>query len=220
MLVVAAVSIGSVVLQPGVATATVRPGKRLTACDHVVHLGDSLTVRHAVHLRRAYRKIGIREPLILAGEGRGITFKSGRDTETGLQAASAARAVALEKSWKVCWVVALGTNDAAWLDSRERRWSSMGQLQRLIGADPVLWVDVWVFNNTDRPRYGVDRSTAWNSLLSARQRTRAAFHVLRWSEQARAHPEWYLTDRIHYRVSGAKARAAAITTELVRLFGS
>jgi lysophospholipase L1-like esterase len=192
-----------------------KPPKR---CDQVVHLGDSLTVRHAAFLRQAYRRIGFREPVILAGEGRGVTFKTHGDSSTGLQAAEAARTLAVQKGWRVCWVVALGTNDAAWIDTRSRRVWSIAEMQRLIGPDPVLWVDIWMFNATDRPRYGTDRATAWNALLAARHKARPGFLVLDWSATAKQHPEWYLADHIHYTATGSKARAAAIAAKAATAF--
>lgn len=102
-----------------------------------------------------------------------------------------------------CWVIALGTNDAASVS--ERAYSDrIDQVLRMTAGDRVLWVDVYMTSRS-RPGYNKENANAWNSLLKQKNQD-----VFAWSSVVSKYPEWISSDGVHYTSEGSRWRAAWI----------
>lgn len=122
-----------------------------------------------------------------------------------------------ESGYHGCWVLMIGTNDAAnvaaganlSLDDRILR-----MLYVLGDEDPVLWVDT-ATTATEGP-YANASMQAWNEALYRLTADRPNVAVVRWSEVAR--PEWFVDDGIHHTADGRAWFAAVTANGLVEHF--
>jgi hypothetical protein len=99
--------------------------------------------------------------------------------------------------------VSAGTND--W--SSAEFTTSAENLMNMIGPHRcVVWMDVARPQRTD-PNLGLQEpDTAINAALDALAAVHTNIHVVRWSQLAASHPEWF-GDGIHPNEEGAQARA-------------
>jgi len=109
-----------------------------------------------------------------------------------------------------CWVIALGTNDAAanFSPTKEQRIDMM--VAELAG-DKALWINV-AMNSRSRPNYNGLNAFAWNTLLVDNGLT-----VFDWAKVAQ--PEWFSTDGFHYNTTGSRWRSAWIAYAAVYYLG-
>ncbi|HWE82521.1 MAG TPA: acyltransferase family protein [Gaiellaceae bacterium] len=115
-----------------------------------------------------------------------------------------------------CWVLALGTNDAAnvavgsntSLDARIR------EMMSLIGNEPVLWVDVKSLLSSGP--YAEANMEQWNEALLRACHAHENMRVYAWSDAAR--DAWFIDDGIHYNTPGYAARARLIARALAHAF--
>jgi len=178
-----------------------------TFCSSVAHLGDSTSV----HLKMDYESIGVRDVRWEVLGGRSLV-EHRAPKENGVQVAK--RLVAA--GFSGCWVIALGTNDAANLN-RGSHVSGPGRVARLmdvIGQDPVLWIDAATI--THHGWYTPDAMNSWNQELESVLCAYPTAQVYRWSEDVE--PSWFVKDGIHYNRTGHGQRARHIEEALVRAF--
>jgi hypothetical protein len=226
MVAMAVLAVAFLAIPGGRAAATGRSHNhnhnQATHCSQVIHLGDSTTVGMGAALADAYESAGF-DAHTSAGNGRGISFRVSPDRETGLQAATRLRHE-LAGAGQLCWVVALGTNDAAYLDHSADRQRSIDDLLDVIAGDPVLWVDVYMFAphsrrgghaRCDGPAsvfgcYGATNTREWNHLLATTAAAHPNMTVYDWAGLVRYHPDWFQNDGIHYTSAGYAERATRI----------
>ena len=115
-----------------------------------------------------------------------------------------------------CWVVTIGTNDAAnvAIGGVPDLTTRLDRMMVLFGSDPVLWVDA-VTNLDDGP-YADINMQAWNDVLDAAEVRFPTLRVLRWSDVAL--DEWFVSDGIHHTSGGSAWRSHAIADALVAAF--
>jgi hypothetical protein len=160
-------------------------------------LGDSLCVGARDHggQMSAQLRAARWEPTYACEIGRGITW----GTDQVRKMASVPRTV----------VVALGTNGG------EGEWNvdaKLGALRSALfarGARQLVWVDY-----ANRAGGYEDKNRVLSS-FAARQ----GDLVVRWSEQAAAHPQWFSSDGLHYTADGQRAWAAAIVATAQQAHG-
>lgn len=214
---------GAVTLLPGApAAAAGSSGGRAPHCTQVVHVGDSTTVGMLSSLPEAYTAAGFTVHTS-AGNGRGIGFRVSPDHETGLHAAQRLRRE-LAGAGQLCWVIALGTNDAAYLPDAADQQRSIDDLLAVVDGDPVLWVNVYMFAPHSRRGsharcdgaepvfgcYGVTNMREWNQLLAATAAQHPNMTVDDWASVVRWHPDWFQSDGIHCTTHGYAERATHI----------
>ena len=115
-----------------------------------------------------------------------------------------------------CWVLMIGTNDAAnvaaganvGLDAR------IESMLAIIGADPVLWVNTASVSTIQW--YGDDSMEAFNAALADAASRHVNLWVLDWA--AVVQPEWYGPDGIHHDPTGRAWRTALTVQELASAF--
>ena len=205
-----------------VPTAPAAPPRSIgrTACRAVAHIGDSTSVgmtSAAVipdarrRLDAQYARVGAASARIEASGGRSVVERL-PGQQNGFEVAGRLRA----SGFSGCWVIALGTCDAANVakGSRVTRAQRIERMMSVVGTDPVLWVDV-----VTRVADGVwaDRHMQqWNSDLSATTARYPNARIYRATAQMKA--AWFASDGIHYTSAGYSARAALTADALAVAF--
>ncbi len=116
-----------------------------------------------------------------------------------------------------CWVMALGTTDAAnmhaggVLTAGER----IDRLMAIVGDDPVLWVNVKTLHPSDAD-WANEHMVAWNEALVAAQGRYPNLHVYDWAGVVQ--DAWFQDDGIHYTSAGNVERARLIADALLAAY--
>jgi hypothetical protein len=166
------------------------------ACAAIAQIGDSLTVPIAGALRAAYHRLGWGDVRVDAHGGRAIIERLSGDVN-GLSVVARLR----ESGFHGCWVVALGTNDAAnvAIGAVPGARTRIERMLDAIGNEPVLWVDVALVNN--KGAYTRAAAGAFNTALRARVSGHSKARVFAWSTVVQR--SWFGPDGVHYTSRGS-----------------
>jgi peptidoglycan/LPS O-acetylase OafA/YrhL/lysophospholipase L1-like esterase len=194
------------------------PGR--SSCRAVVHVGDSTSEGLTSHeyLPRRYERIEARYAHVGAGVQH-YEISGARSIVETYEGEPNAEEVA--RRWKRdgyrgCWVLALGTNDAADVavgsnvDMKER----INRMMQTIGSRAVLWVDVKSLE--DSGPYAERNMRAWDRALLESCRRYPSMRVFDWAGVVR--DPWFIEDGIHFTSPGYKARALLIARALETAF--
>ncbi|MST34177.1 SGNH/GDSL hydrolase family protein [Acidimicrobiaceae bacterium USS-CC1] len=115
-----------------------------------------------------------------------------------------------------CWVVALGTNDAAdvYVGSNVSFAQRIQRMMSVIGNAPVLWVNT-VSLLSSGP-YAESNMQRWDEALRQACSSHPDMAVFDWAALAKR--SWFISDGIHYSSEGSAKRAAAIADALATAF--
>ncbi len=191
-----------------------------TSCTSVVHIGDSLSVGldSAGYVGSAdarvsvrYAAIGVRTLRLESSGGRSVIERL-EGQEDGEVVAKRIR----KSGFHGCWVIALGTNDAANVHHGSQYGYSerIDRMMAVIGDDPVLWVDTKTTRRTGD--YGAAEMRMFNQALAKAHARYPGLKVYAWSDAAL--DTWFQRDGIHYSQGGAAYRAALIPAALAEAF--
>ena len=191
------------------------PSPQFTSCDAVVHIGDStseglvsdryLSRRDQVGFR--YRAAGVTEghlevvgPLSISENPEG--------GPTALEIAERWR----ERGFEGCWMLALGTNEAANVAAGsdvgfEERIDSM---MATIGDAPVIWTTTRSLR--DSGPYADTNMARWNAAVLEACEAHPGMRVLDWASAARE--EWFAADGIQLTAEGHAARSRMLAGAL------
>jgi peptidoglycan/LPS O-acetylase OafA/YrhL len=203
-------------LTPAQAAASTR-----SSCKAVVHIGDStsegLTSPEYLPLagqriESQYADVGAVEQHFEISGARSIveTFEGEPNAQ------EVAEAWKLE-GFKGCWVLALGTNDAADVFVG----SSVGDMERIetmmetIGDEPVMWVNVRSIVESGDP-YSAENMAEWDRNLLAACLRYPNMRVYDWASDVK--DAWFIEDGIHFTSPGYAARAELIAHALAHAF--
>lgn len=117
-----------------------------------------------------------------------------------------------------CWVIAIGTNDAANIAAGGKRQETerITAMMSVLGTDPVLWLDA--ASVTDTGFWAAANMQTWDAGLVATAAAYRNVRVVPWSSFV--HAEWYGPDGIHLDAAGAAARVQYVTYALAGTFPS
>jgi hypothetical protein len=196
-------------------------GATRTSCPSVVHIGDSTSVGlmdadfiddPARRVDAQYARVGVGDVRTEIRGARSIVERY-RGEENATEVATRQKAAGFEG----CWVLALGTTDAAnmhaggALTAAER----IDRLMAIVGDDPVLWVNTKTLAPSD-PHWADSEMVAWNqALLDARAR-HPNLQVYDWA--AVVQDAWFQGDGIHYTSAGNVERARLIADALAAAY--
>ncbi|MET0144537.1 MAG: GDSL-type esterase/lipase family protein [Ilumatobacteraceae bacterium] len=200
--------------------ASSTPAVPQTSCRAVAHIGDSISVGmnssayipdRASRIGGQYERIGVQDVELDISGARSIVEHL--DGQLGGEAA--ARKLR-RQGFEGCWVIALGTNDAAnvAVGSGYGYSERIDRMMAIIGDDPVLWVDVKTLR--ERGPYAAENMRRWNTALAKAHARYPALRVFDWSLVAA--DRWFLPDGIHYSAEGYAYRAALIAGALAETF--
>jgi peptidoglycan/LPS O-acetylase OafA/YrhL len=115
-----------------------------------------------------------------------------------------------------CWVLALGTNDAAdvYVGSNVGRSARIQRMMSLIGNEPVMWVNVKTLLSSGP--YAEQNMRLWDQALLQACGRYPNMRVFDWAAAAKS--AWFIDDGIHYNSPGYAARSRLIAQALAHAF--
>ena len=189
-----------------------------TSCRSVAQIGDSLSVGldstslgRDARISARYAAVGVRELRNDASGGRSVV-ETVNDQDSGEMVARKLR----KAGFHGCWVIALGTNDAADVDAGSPYGYSerIDRMMAIIGDDPVLWVDVKTLRESGF--YAAAHMRLFDQALAKAHARYPDLQVYAWSDDVA--DDWFLPDGIHYNAEGSTHRASSLATALASAF--
>ncbi|MFN8217409.1 MAG: acyltransferase family protein [Solirubrobacterales bacterium] len=192
-----------------------------SSCRRVVHIGDStsegLDSAEYLPLEKQripaqYEKVGVKEVHMEVQGARSIEEQF-EEQPNAQEVAEAWKA----EGYKGCWVLALGTNEAA----NVAAGSNVGERERIdkmmniIGDEPVLWVNVRTLPDATE-FYSEEGMQKWDDELVRACSTYPNMRVYNWAKDVK--DEWFIEDGIHFTSPGYAARAQLIAQALAHAF--
>jgi hypothetical protein len=192
-----------------------------SSCKAVIHIGDSTSEGldspeylpiPGQRIEARYGEVGVVEAhMEIAGA---------RSIEERFEGEPNAQEVA--EAWKYegfkgCWVLALGTNEAAnvaagsTVGERER----IDKMMAIVGGEPALWVNVRSLVEAGDP-YSKQNMEKWDEELVAACAAFPNMRVYDWA--ADVDDSWFIDDGIHFTSPGYAARAQLIAQALAHAF--
>jgi peptidoglycan/LPS O-acetylase OafA/YrhL len=192
-----------------------------SSCKAVIHIGDSTSegLDDAEYLPVESQRIPARYAEVGAKE---VHMEVQGATSIEEQFESMPNAQEVAAAWKAegfegCWVLALGTNEAAnvaagsTVTERER----IEKMMAIIGDEPVLWVNVRSLVEAGDP-YSKENMEKWDEELVAACDSYPNMRVYDWASAVK--DEWFIEDGIHFTSPGYAARAQLIALALAHSF--
>jgi peptidoglycan/LPS O-acetylase OafA/YrhL len=121
------------------------------------------------------------------------------------------------EGYKGCWVLALGTNEAA----NVAAGSNVGERERIdkmmaiIGGEPAMWVNVRSLVEAGDP-YSKENMEKWDEELAAACAAYPDMRIYDWAADVK--DSWFIEDGIHFTSPGYAARAQLIAQALAHAF--
>ena len=201
-------------------TTTLPPVPTTTSCEQVVHIGDSTSVSlfeptgvggAQLTLDQRYRDVGV-AAVYPDNDGARAIIEHFDGDASALDVAQGVR----ENDYHGCWVLMVGTNDAANIAAGANTGAQerIRRMLDVIGGDPVLWVNAVTQRTEDAYRNA--SMLAWNDELARVTADYPNVRVFDWYDIVQ--PQWFRNDGIHYTVEGSAQRAALTAKALVANF--
>ncbi|HEX3241490.1 MAG TPA: acyltransferase family protein [Solirubrobacterales bacterium] len=212
-------AIGSARVQETVTAKRAANGPLATSCSAVVHIGDS-TSEGLVDpeynppsklIAAQYARVGATTAHLDVSGARSIY-----ENFEGLPNAQEAAEGWKNQGFKGCWVIAMGTNEAA----NVAAGSSFGYDDRIrsmmetIGEEPVLWVNTKTLETTGP--YAESNMRDWDRALREACDYYPYMRVYDWASAV--HDDWYIPDGIHFTSHGYAERGRLIADALLKAF--
>ena len=192
-----------------------------TSCRAVVHIGDSTSegldsaeylpdVKERIPAR--YAEVGVKETHMEVQGARSIEERY-EEQPNAQEVAEAWKA----EGYKGCWVLALGTNEAADVAAG----SSVGleerieKMMNIIGNEPTLWVNVKTLPDATE-FYAEKGMKEWDDELEKACLRYPSMRIYNWAGDVKA--AWYINDGIHFTSPGYAARSYLIAHALAHAF--
>jgi peptidoglycan/LPS O-acetylase OafA/YrhL len=202
----------------GNAPAFFRPTR--SVCRSVVYIGDSTSAGEistdyipdaSKRLPEQLADVGVKQTYPEISVARSIV-----ETYNGQPNAQTVAQRHLAAGFRGCWILALGTNEAA----NVAAGSSYGYAERIdrmmsiAHGAPVLWIDAVTLVRSGP--YAESGMLRFNRALIAACSRYPNLRVFDWASEAR--PRWFIPDGIHYYSPGYVARSHDIAQALMRAF--
>jgi peptidoglycan/LPS O-acetylase OafA/YrhL len=207
--------------EPAPLTPTQANASTRSSCGAVVHIGDSTSegLTSSEYLPIESQRIEAQYADVGAVEQH-MEISGARSIEEQFEGEPNAQEVA--EAWKLegfkgCWVLALGTNEAA----NVFVGSSVGEMERIeimmdtIGGEPVLWVNVRSLVEDGDP-YAAKNMEKWDEELLVACRKYPNMRVYDWASDVK--DAWFIEDGIHFTSPGYAARSELIAHALAHAF--
>jgi hypothetical protein len=197
-------------------TPTTLPGPPMTSCKTVVHIGDSTSIglmsaaylpKPAERIDAQYARVGVTSTRAEISGARSIV----EHLKGQLNAEDVAKQVKAT-GYDGCWVLALGTTDAADIaaGSNHLQDERIDKMMAVIGDDPVLWVNVKTLETSGD--WANPNMQVFDQHLESAKARYPNLRVYDWSSVVQ--DPWFTKDQIHYTSAGYAQRAALIADAL------
>jgi peptidoglycan/LPS O-acetylase OafA/YrhL len=191
-----------------------------TSCGQVVHIGDSTSIglissayqpNKENWVDAQYRKVGVDEVKTDIAGARSIVERW-HHQPNALDAVQAD----LDRGYQGCWVIAMGTNEAAnqAVGGPVRSNERIDLIMKQIGSHPVLWLTVKT--QKSRGPYANREMRKWNAALLDGCGRYPNMRVYDWAGQVE--DSWFINDGIHFTTRGYKERGKRIAQALATAF--
>jgi peptidoglycan/LPS O-acetylase OafA/YrhL len=210
---------GGTISQTSTAATSPAP-KHGTSCTSVVHIGDSTSEglvspnylpKRSERIEARYADQGVRrEHMEISGATSIVETLPG-----GTNAQDVAHGL-IDSGYDGCWVLALGTNDAAdvYVGSSVSLSTRIDKMMSVVGDQPVMWVNVKSLVGSGP--YAETNMEQWNTALEDACAKYPNMRIFDWAGAVK--DPWYIPDGIHYTSAGYKARAQLIAKALAKAF--
>jgi peptidoglycan/LPS O-acetylase OafA/YrhL len=203
-------------LTPAQASASTR-----SSCKAVAHIGDSTSEGlvsaeylplESQRIEAQYADVGAAEQVYGIAGARSIV-----ETFEGEPNAQEVAEAFQYEGFKGCWVLALGTNEAAdvFVGSAVDDIERIEIMMNTIGDEPVLWVNVRSLVESGDP-YAAENMRKWDGELLLACRRYPNMRVYNWARDVK--DEWFIEDGIHFTSPGYAARSELIAQALAHAF--
>ncbi|HEV2790810.1 MAG TPA: acyltransferase family protein [Solirubrobacterales bacterium] len=192
-----------------------------SSCKAVIHIGDSTSegLDNAEYLPSESQRIPARYAEVGARE---VHMEVTGATSIEEQFEGNPNAQEVAEAWKNegfegCWVLALGTNEAA----NVAAGSAVGERERIdkmmaiVDDEPVLWVNVRSLVEAGDP-YSKGNMEKWDEELVTACASYPNMRVYDWASDVK--DAWFIPDGIHFTSPGYAARAQLIAQALAHAF--
>ncbi len=197
-----------------------QPAGGRSSCRAVVHIGDSTSLGltssdylpdPGQRITGQYARVGATEQHMEITAATSIV-----ETLPGKTNAQAVARRLLAGGYHGCWVLALGTNDAAdvYVGSTVSLATRIQRMMSTIGDQPVMWVNVRTLASTGP--YAEANMEHWNQALLNACARYPNMRIYDWASVAQ--DRWFIPDGIHYYSPGYAARAHLIADALATSF--
>ncbi len=191
-----------------------------TSCRSVIHIGDSTSEglvspeylpSPRQRISAQYARVGAATQHFEISGARSIV-----ETFEGQPNAYEVAQAWKRQGYRGCWVLALGTNDAAdiYVGSSVDQLARIKRMMSVIGDQPVMWVNVKSLL-TSGP-YAEHNMQLWDEALRKACPAYPNMRVYDWA--AAAKDKWFIDDGIHYNSPGYAARSRLIAHALAHAF--
>jgi hypothetical protein len=188
----------------------------MTSCTSVVHIGDSTSIgltsasylpKPAERIDAQYARVGVTTFRPEISGARSIV----EHLKGQLNAEDVAKQVRAS-GYEGCWVLALGTTDAADIaaGSNHTERERIDRMMAVIGDDPVLWVNVKTLET--KGDWANPNMQKFDQVLVDSQSTYPNIHIYDWASVVQ--DAWFSKDDIHYSTPGYAQRAKLIADAL------
>jgi peptidoglycan/LPS O-acetylase OafA/YrhL len=195
-------------------------GTLRTSCRAVVHFGDSTSAGlistdylpdPGQRMAAQYARVGARRSVFEITPATSIV-ETPKGTTDGSTLAQDLR----HSGYRGCWVLALGTNDAAdvYVGSNVGLSGRIDRMMSAIGDQPVMWVNVKSL--VPSGPYAEANMRRWDEALVRACSRYPNMRVFDWADVAK--DSWFIPDGIHYYSPGYAARAHLIADALAEAF--
>jgi hypothetical protein len=194
---------------------------QVSSCKRVVHIGDSTSegLISAEYLpnpkdriENRYAEVGVKETH--------MEVQGARSIEERFEGEPNAQEVA--EAWKAegfkgCWVLALGTNEAADVaaGSNVGLAERIEKMMNIIGGEPTLWVNVKTLPEATE-FYSEKGMAKWDAELEKACLRYPNMRIYDWAGDVK--DAWFISDGIHFTSPGYAARADLIAHALAHAF--
>ncbi len=203
-------------------TVTAKNAKRkplATSCEAVVHIGDSTSegLVSEEYLPRneliaaQYARVGATTAHLEVAGARSI-YENFEGEPNAQEVAEAW----VNEGFKGCWVIAMGTNEAAdvAVGSKFTYDDRIESMMSTIGDEPVMWINVKSL--VPNGPYAEANMKSWNEALLAACDRYPNMRIYNWAADVK--DQWYIPDGIHFTSEGYAARGRMIADALLEAF--
>ncbi len=213
-------TIDSTYIAPPINITAVAPDSKRTSCTSLVHIGDSTSEGLISHdylpdpkqrISARYAQVGARVQHYEIAGARAIV-EHYRDQPSADDVARKWQ----DRGFAGCWVLALGTNEAAnvAVGSPTGFDERIARMMDAADGEPVLWVNVKSIR-PDGP-YSASNLEGWNEALLNACDKYPNMRIYDWAADVR--DNWFIDDGIHYTSKGYAQRARLIAAALAVAF--
>jgi len=192
-----------------------------SSCSSVAYIGDSTSEGMILpnylpnedqRLGPQYARVGATSQFLEISGARSIVETLSQEQASGLALARELEA----KGFDGCYMIGLGTNDAAnvFVGSAVSLDARIRQMMRIMGDQPVLWVTVKSLL-TSGP-YAEENMQLWNSALEDACSEYPNMRIFDWASHTE--DDWFTEDGTHYTSEGYRHRARLTANGLAHAF--